>query len=177
MRPDPNFEAMLSGGHPNSLGRTIEVVDLVLADQSRLEDLYSCYFSSDEVVRLRVSNGLKRVCREQPDWLVPYVDRLISDISKIDQASTKWTLAQLFGMLRAQMSPAQIQSATEIMKRNLIESDDWIVQNTTMQVLFDWSEGDQSLREWILPVLEKMLDSKHGSVAKRANKLLQLEKS
>lgn len=177
MRPDPNFEAMLTGGHPNSLGRTIEVVDLVLADKSRLEALYSCYFSSDEVVRLRVSNGLKRVCREHPEWLVPYVDRLIGDISKIDQASTKWTLAQLFGMLKTQMSPVQIQKATEIMKRNLRESDDWIVQNTTMQVLFDWSEGNQPLREWILPVLEKMLDSKHGSVAKRANKLLQQAKS
>ncbi len=177
MRPDPNFEAMLTGGHPNSLGRTIEVVNLVLADQSRLEALYSCYFSSDEVVRLRVSSGLKRVCREHPEWLVPYVDRLIRDISKIDQASTKWTLAQLFGMLKTQMSPAQIQKATEIMKRNLRESDDWIVQNTTMQVLFDWSEGNQPLREWILRVLEKMLDSKHGSVAKRANKLLQQAKS
>ncbi len=177
MRPDPNFEAMLTGGHPNSLGRTIEVVNLVLADKSRLEALYSCYFSSDEVVRLRVSSGLKRVCREHPEWLVPYVDRLIRDISKIDQASTKWTLAQLFGMLKTQMSPAQIQKATEIMKRNLRESDDWIVQNTTMQVLFDWSEGNQPLREWILRVLEKMLDSKHGSVAKRANKLLQQAKS
>ncbi len=41
------FEAMLTGGHPNSLGRTLEVVDAVLADRSRLTELVACYFSDD----------------------------------------------------------------------------------------------------------------------------------
>ena len=60
-RTDESFESMLTGGHPNSLGRTEEVVDLVLAEQERLSDLYSCYFSADEIVRLRVSSAMKRV--------------------------------------------------------------------------------------------------------------------
>lgn len=50
-----DFEEMLTGGHPNSLGRTVEVVDAVLADRARLARLYACYFSDDEVVRLRTS--------------------------------------------------------------------------------------------------------------------------
>jgi hypothetical protein len=40
-----SFEEMLTGGHPNSLGRTIEVVDMVLANSTRLLDLYNCYFT------------------------------------------------------------------------------------------------------------------------------------
>ena len=43
---------MLTGGHPNSLGRTIEVVETVLADEARMEELFGCYGSVDEVVRL-----------------------------------------------------------------------------------------------------------------------------
>jgi hypothetical protein len=35
-----SFEEMLTGGHPNSLGRTIEVVDIVLSNPARLSDLY-----------------------------------------------------------------------------------------------------------------------------------------
>ncbi|GAB4243341.1 MAG: hypothetical protein Tsb0034_21160 [Ekhidna sp.] len=58
-----NFEARLSGGHPNSLGNTIEVVDAVLADPSNFEELFDCYQSDDEVVRLRVSNAMKRTCK------------------------------------------------------------------------------------------------------------------
>ena len=42
-----NFEEMLTGGHPNSLGRTKEVVEIVLADHSRFEELYRCYTSVD----------------------------------------------------------------------------------------------------------------------------------
>jgi|GEM_PF-4906833 len=42
--PNETFETMLTGGHHNSLGRTEEVVDLVLADETRLEELYNCYF-------------------------------------------------------------------------------------------------------------------------------------
>jgi hypothetical protein len=66
------LEEMLTGGHPNSLGRTLEVVDIVLADQGKLEELYSCYLE-DETVRLRTSNAIKRISREKPDWLVPYI--------------------------------------------------------------------------------------------------------
>ena len=68
------FEAKLTGGHPNSLGRTIEVVDTVLADQSKLDELFNCYFSDDEVVRLRTSNALTRVSRKEPEWLTPYIE-------------------------------------------------------------------------------------------------------
>ena len=39
------FETMLSGGHPNSLGRTVEVVAAVLDDPARLDELFSCYFN------------------------------------------------------------------------------------------------------------------------------------
>lgn len=40
MEPNKQFEEMLTGGHPNSLGRTVEVVELVLLSQARLTDLY-----------------------------------------------------------------------------------------------------------------------------------------
>lgn len=64
------FAKMLTGGHPNSLGRTEEVVGLVLADRARLEGLFATMSDPDEVVRLRVGDALEKVCREQPGWFV-----------------------------------------------------------------------------------------------------------
>lgn len=46
------FEEILKGGRPNSLGRTVDVVGIVLADQARFEELHACYQSEDAVARL-----------------------------------------------------------------------------------------------------------------------------
>ncbi len=167
------FEEMLTGGHPNSLGKTIEVVEEVLADHSKFDDLFTCYKSQDEVVRLRVSNAMKRVYKEKPDLLEPYIDKLINDIAKINQASTKWTLSQLFLWLKPKMSSNQIESATEIMKNNLVTSGDWIVENQTMQTLFEWSKDDPKIKAWLKPVLESFSESPRKSVATRSKKLLE----
>ncbi len=63
------FEERFKGGHPNSLGNTIEIVDEVLADRTKLQSLIDTWHSDDEIVRLRVANGVRRVCVENPDWI------------------------------------------------------------------------------------------------------------
>jgi hypothetical protein len=167
------IEQLLTGGHHNSLGNTLQVVDIVLSDKDRLEELYQCYFSEDEVVRLRTSGSLKRVCKAHPEWLVPYIDRLLDEIALIDQASTKWTLAILFDELRKLMNDKQIKKSRAVMKKNLSESNDWIVLNTTMQVLSDWAKDDPALLDWLKPHLKRLSGDKRKSVANRAKKLMK----
>jgi hypothetical protein len=165
------FETMLTGGHPNSLGRTVEVVNLILEDQTKFSELYSCYFSKDEIVRLRTSNAMKRICAEHPEWLEPYLDRFISEVANIRQASAQWTLAQLFAALESRMSKGQKQKAVKVMQRNLKHNNDWIVQNQTMQTLADWAKTDEALGEWLEPHLDRLADDERKSVAGRAKKL------
>lgn len=167
------FEAMLTGGHPNSLGRTVDVVEQVVADPERFDELYRCYRSNDAVVRLRTSSAMKRVEAENHRLLVPYIDRFIDEIGTLDQASAQWTLAQLFDRLAADMNPAQHAAALAIMKRNLAHHDDWIVLNATMQTLAAWAEGDQALKLWLKPHLERLSANRRKSVASRATKALR----
>ena len=166
------FTSMLKGGHPNSLGRTIDVVELILADETLLEELYQCYFDDDEIVRLRVSNAFKRIWRENPTWVVPYIDRFIADISRIEQASTQWTIAQLFAELDAYMSADQRERAIAILKRNLQAWEDWIVLNNTMQALGQWAKHDKTLATWLIPILEQRAQDSRKSVAKTARKVI-----
>ena len=167
------FESMLTGGHPNSLGRTIEVVQAVLEEPTRFDELFQCYDSDDEVVRLRTSNAMKRVHAEQPDLLLPYIDRFLSQIGELDQPSAQWTLAQLFARLEAELSPAQKGAAMEIMKRNLAHHQDWIVLNTTIETLSSWASDDKGLGEWLRPHLERLANDPRKSVSKRAVKALK----
>ena len=163
---------MLSGGHPNSLGRTLEVVDAVLADRSRLDELYRCYSSTDEVVRLRVSSAMKRVTIDHPDWTTRFIDGLQSEVAAIDQASTQWTLALLFDLTADLLSPQQRSRAVEIMQDNLAHHSDWIVLNNSMKVLGKWAEADAGLAKWLLPHARRLARDERKSVAANARKLL-----
>ena len=166
------FEDMLTGGHPNSLGRTVEVVDAVLAAPSRFPELFNCYQSSDEVVRLRVSNALRRVQKERPELLVPFIDRLINDIGMLNQATAQWTLPKLFAGAAADMTADQQSRAIALVKRNLSEHHDWIVLNNSIEYLSHIAQRDTGLRQWLTPHLTRLTKDSRKSVAKRATRTL-----
>ncbi|MEM6309961.1 MAG: hypothetical protein AAF754_07915 [Pseudomonadota bacterium] len=166
------FEHMLTGGHPNSLGRTIEVVNTVFADETRMLELFECYQSDDEVVRLRVSNAMRRVQGERPDLVLPLMDRLIDEIGQLDQPSAQWTLPKLFEGAETEMSGAQKAAALALVKRNLAEHEDWIVLNNAIDYLTRLAKFDAALRDWMQPHLARLQNDSRTSVAKRAVKAL-----
>jgi hypothetical protein len=169
--PEP-FSDMLRGGRPNSLGRAEEVVDIVLADSRRLDELFEGLADPDELVRMRAGDALEKVCRHQPRWLVPYVDRLLDETGAIEQPSVQWHVAQILQQLRGELSDGQVARATELLKRNLARSQDWIVLNVTMDVLADWAQDDAALSRSLIPELERLRRDERKSVAKRASKRL-----
>ena len=167
------FEDILTGGHSNSLGRTVEVVEMVLANPDRFDELFNCYKSDDAVVRLRTSNAMKRLEAERRDLLLPYIDQFIDEVGSLDQASAQWTLAQLLERLTEELSQQQRAAALKILKRNLERYEDWIVLNSTMETLAAWATSDRSLKEWLKPHLERLTLDKRKSVASRAAKKLK----
>jgi hypothetical protein len=171
-RMSKQFAQMLTGGHPNSLGRTEEVVAVVLADQARLEELFATMTSEDEVVRLRVGDALEKVCREQPGWFLGHIDRLLSDLGEINQPSVQWHVAQMMQRLRRELSADQAHRATALLQRYLTSSADWIVLNVTMDVLSCWADRDPQLAIWLVPELDRLSQDGRKSVAKRATRRL-----
>ncbi len=168
------IEQQLSGGHPNSLGNTIQVVENILSDPSEFPELYECYFSDDEVVRLRVSNAMKRICKARKELLIPYIDRFQNEISQIDQASTQWTLAQLYKMIKNDLSKEQLSKAKKLLYYNLKNHNDWIVLNMTMDTLAHWALKDEVLKEFMKPQLLRLELDSRKSVASKAAKMLAL---
>jgi hypothetical protein len=167
-----SFADMLTGGHPNSLGRTGDVVDIVLADRSRLEELFQAIRDPDTIVRLRVGDALEKVCRKQPEWFRTHVDRLLHELGGIDQPSVQWHVAQMLDHLHADLTANQARRATELLKRNLARSTDWIVLNVTMDILTRWASSDAPLAGWLVPELERLHHDRRRSVSTRAAKRL-----
>lgn len=165
---------MLAGGHPNSLGRTVEVVNDVLADPDRIDELFDCYGSDDEVVRLRTSSALKRIFKEKRSWFQNHADRIFGDMATFDQPSAKWTTAQIFHEFGKDMTVEQRKRATEIMVMNLHEENDWIALNMTMKTLQHWLKYDAGLRPRIERRIVELADDPRKSVANGARKVLKV---
>jgi hypothetical protein len=63
------FEDRLKGGHPNSLGETVIIVEEVLAHPNRFEELFNCYFIL--TIKWFATANLLNVSIYAGKWLAP----------------------------------------------------------------------------------------------------------
>ena len=164
------FAEALSGGHPNSLGRTVEVVEAVLADPARIDELFACYGAVDPVVRLRTSNALKRIEAERRDLVLPLADRLIGEVGAMDQPSARWTVAQLADRMWPDLTADQRAAAVARGRAYLDAETDWIVLNAAMDLLGRRDTDTADGIDWLRPRLDRLAGDGRKSVAGRARR-------
>jgi hypothetical protein len=167
-----SFAVMLAvGGKSNSLGRVNEVIELVLHEESRLGELYNCLFDEDAWVRMRAADAFEKVCREHPDWLLPYIDRFPDELATSSQPSIQWHLAQIYG--EVDLTDEQKRFALQWLQQLLSTTEvDWIVAARAMDTLLQFTK-DGSFSESKLIVLLKIQEQhKSKAVVKHTNKLL-----
>jgi hypothetical protein len=114
---------------------------------------------------------MKRIWREHPDWIVPYIDRFLTQVAAIPQPSAQWTVAQLVDELQERLTTDQRQEAKNVLKRNLDATRDWIVINESLKPLGQWAETDADLRAWLEPRLARLAADPRKSVSKNAARL------
>jgi hypothetical protein len=168
---EPFAQMLAVGGRSNSLGRVDEVIALVLADRARLDEVYGCLFEADPWIRMRAADALEKVCRERPDWLVPYVDRFLGQLGGSGQPSIQWHLAQIYRQVP--LTPGQKAAATAWLEGLLSTTDvDWIVAANAMWTLAAFTR-DGSFPRADLVTLLRVQQHRSKSVVRRAGKLLE----
>ena len=168
------FEKLLKGGHPNSLGNTLEVVDAVLGNTDKMEDLFLCYQSDDETVRLRTSNAFKRIFRAKPDLFKKWKKRFIQEIAEIDQPSAKWTTIQILNELFDQLDEKEKTQSVEICLRYLRNEKDWIVINQSLNFMWNQLERFDFKDPEMMKLLNFFVDDERKSISKNAEKLIKI---
>ncbi len=161
---------MLTGGHPNSLGSTPDVINVVLRDRGRLEELFDCLGSDDEVVRMRAGDALEKICREKPEWFGSYIDRLLAEVAAIDQPSVQWHLAQM--LQRVTLDSAQRRRAIAWLWGTFDRTNDWIVIGDVLTALVFFSKVSPSVRRRLPDALRETQQDPRKAVSRRATKLL-----
>ncbi len=168
---EPFADMLTVGGKSNSLGRVNEVIDLVLSNRDRLEELYDCLFHDDAWARMRAADAIEKICRERPDWIEPFIDRMQREISDTTQPSILWHLAQIYRQVS--LNDKQRDFAIKWLKKQISTKDvDWIVAANTMDTLFQFTCDGHFAADELAKLLKIQLHHKSAAVVKRAAKLL-----
>ncbi len=167
-----NFLEMLAvGGKSNSLGKVNEVIGLVLDDKSRLNELYDCVFDEDAWIRMRAADALEKICRQHPDWLQPYIDRLSAELATSSQPSLQWHLAQIYSQV--ELTNEQKRFAMSWLKSLLSTKEvDWIVSANAIDTLAQFTRDGSFPTVEMTSLLKIQQQHKSNAVIKRASKLL-----
>ena len=164
-------EMLTGGGHANSLGRVNEVIEIVLSDKSRLDELYDCLFEDDAWVRMRAADALEKICREHSDWLLPYVDRFADKLHASTQPSIQWHLAQIYEQV--ELTDAQRRVVQDWLQALLSSKDaDWIAAANAMDTLVKFTKDGHFPPDEMVKLLKIQQHHKSNAVIKRATKLL-----
>ena len=162
---------LLDGGHKNSLGKVPEIIAIVLADKTRLRELYTCLFDDDAWVRMRAADVLEKICREHPDWIVPYIDKIQTELSASTQPSIQWHIAQIYRQVP--LTDAQRRSALQWLTERLQTTEvDWIVAANAMDTLVTFTKDGFFPPAEAIRLLKLQQGHKSSAVIRRATKLL-----
>lgn len=168
---EPFAVILLEGGKSNSLGRAEEVVQTVLNDQSRLQELYDCLSEDDAWLRMRSADALEKICRVHPDWVEPYIEQLLRDYTEDLQPSIQWHMAQIFRQIT--LTPTQEQRIIAWLTIRLEDPNvDWIVAANTMDTLVAFNERGLVPLSETVRLVKRHLAHHSNSVVKRATKIL-----
>ena len=159
------------GGKTNSLGKANEVIDIVLHDKSRLDELYECMFHEDAWARMRAADAFEKVCRVHPEWVLTYVDRFPDELATSSQPSIQWHLAEIYGQV--DLTSEQKAFAINWLKLRLSSPEvDWIVAANAMKTLAQFTQDGSVSDAEFIPLLKIQQSHKSNAVVKRASKLL-----
>ena len=167
-----SFSEMLAeDGKKNSLGRVPDVIEIVLADKARLEELYGTIFNKDAWVRMRAIDAFEKISRVRADWVQLYIIRIQSDLSKNTQASIRWHMAQIYAQVN--LNNTQKSNAINWLVHLLSDIEvDWIVSANCMATLATFTRNGDFKKTDLIPLLTLQLNHASKAVVKRAAKIL-----
>lgn len=165
-------ETLSIGGKSNSLSKVDEVIREVLKDKTLLNELYGCMFSQDPWVRMRAADAFEKVCRQHPEWIEPYINKMQAELSGLDQQpSIQWHLAQIYQEVN--LTDEQKRKALSWLAKVLSSDEiDWIVAANSMKTLAYFTQNGDFPKDALVDLLRIQLHHKSNTIVKKAQKYI-----
>jgi hypothetical protein len=144
---------MLEGCDRRSIGRSNEVVALVLKKPMLFDILISGMALDDPLVRMRCADAAEKITVLHPEYLRPHKRTLIEDYSRIEQKEVRWHVAAMLARL-----PLTAKEQKRVIEILLSYTNDCssIVKTMAMQGLADLARRDKRLRPPVLRHIKEL---------------------
>jgi len=162
--------SLLQGGDRRSIGRSNQVVAIVLREPQNFAELIQLLWSDDPLVRMRAVDAAEKITLKKVELLAPYKAELLGLLSEAEQQELRWHLALLVPRLPLTKSEAR-RAAMSL--RRYLEDRSSIVKTFALQALFDLTGIDPSLRESTRSLLEDSTRTGTAAMKARSRKLLK----
>ncbi len=160
----------LKGGDLRSIGRAEEVVQDILNNPVLFAEVFEGMLDDDPLVRMRSADALEKVSSKHPEYLQPFKNRLIREVSPVRQQEVRWHVAQMFSYLEA--DKAERDEIIRILLSYLDTDKSKIVKVCSMQALSELAQKDEAIRPKVVRKLEEIVEAGSPAMISRAKKLL-----
>lgn len=160
---------MLEGGDRRSIGRSNEVVALVLKNPELFNVLIDGMKLEDPLVAMRCADAAEKATVLHPEYLQPYKRVLIEELSKVAQKEVRWHVAAMLPRL-----PLNKAERHRVFNLLLAFTNDRssIVKTLAMQGLFDLALGDEELQPLARQHIEELCITGTAAMKARGRRLL-----
>lgn len=171
-----NILNKLKLGDRRTTGKSNEVAKII-DDPELFAEVFQGLYSENPGLRMRCADSLEKAAAERHGLIQPYKQKLLEEISKIDQQEVKWHVAQLISYL--DLNDQEKFEAASVLFKYIATAKSNIVKVFSMQALADLSLSmkDEGFRKKVLETIEELVGNGAPSVRARGKKLLELLKN
>lgn len=166
----PKIASVLAGSDRRSIGRSNDVVRLVLKNPRRFRELMPCLWNENPIVRMRAADAAEKVSVKRPELLQPHKSELLGLLAEATQMEVRWHLAAMIP--RLQLTAREQRRAIADLQHYLDDRSS-IVKTFALQALFDLAQNDSASCESVRQLLEAALHTGTPAMKARARNLLK----
>ena len=162
---------LLSAGRRSTKGRTAEVVAQVLSDQNLLKTLVHATIHPALPLRGRAAQAVKAISDEQPDWLIPYKEFFLEDLSEIEE----WEVRSSYCMILPRLPLTNIERTKQVkLLKSFLNDESSIVKTCSLQAMCDLALQQQDLYNEVVVLIDRHTQNGTPAMRARCRKLIKV---
>jgi len=164
-----DIEKLLSPGDLRTTGKSEEVVKQVTSNPELFGDVVNAIIEGNPGVKMRASDALEKITRDNPEWLKPFKRLILTKIACINQKEVRWHLAQI--LPRLNLSKKERELVYDLMQ-SYLDDESSIVKTFVMQALTDIAMQDRSYTNKVRNQVKRLMKEGSPAMKSRGKKLL-----